>query len=343
AVQARRQPGSVFKPFVYTAALASGIPASHVIYDSPIMLDQVDGTTWAPRNYDRDFKGPLTLRQALKLSVNVVAVKLALEVGLETVAQYAQRLGIETPIPRFPSTAIGAAEVVPIQAAGAYTAFATAGVRVRPRGILRVADAEGRLLWETRPEREQVLDPVTAALMRDLLRDVVDHGSGYAIRDPGVGKLPHDIPAAGKTGTNNDATDVWFVGFTPDLLAAVWFGFDLPKKILPGAAGGVYAAPVFADFMRSVYLSEPPLLPRPQPWTLPAELVTRKVDKESGKLATEWCPGQLVYSEVHIAGTEPTEICDLHGPGGFAGRLRAVLPDSAADSARVRVNPRIKF
>src|SRR5690606_32591605 len=123
ATQALRQPGSVFKPFVFTAALASGIPASHIIYDSPLMLEQADGTIWAPRNFSPEFSGPMTLREALRRSVNIVAIKLADEVGLETVAQYARRMGIETPIPRYPSIAIGAADAIPLQVAVAYTPF----------------------------------------------------------------------------------------------------------------------------------------------------------------------------------------------------------------------------
>jgi len=329
ATQARRQPGSVFKPFVYTAAIASGIPASHVIFDAPLMLEQVDGTTWAPKNYEGDFRGPMTLRQALKLSVNIVAVKLAMEVGMETVAQTARRMGIETPIPRYPSTAIGAAEVIPLEVSSAYTVFANQGVRARPRAILRVEDAEGRVLWEPRSETERVLDPTTAFIITDLLRDVVDHGTGYPVRNPAIGNFPYEIPAGGKTGTTNDATDVWFVGFTPNLLATVWFGFDMPTTILPRAAGGVYAAPVWAEFMRSAYVGDSALVAMPAPWQVPANVTSREIDRESGKLATEWCPRELVVPEYFAPGTEPTEACDLHGPGTLGAPLRAVHPDSA--------------
>lgn len=344
AIQARRQPGSVFKPFVYTAAIASGIPASHVIFDTPVMMEQVDGTTWAPENYDREFRGPMTLRDALKRSINIPAVKLGLEVGIETVAQYAQRMGIETPIPRYPSTAIGAADVVPIQIATAFTTFATQGIRARPRPILRVEDGDGRVLWETRPDTARALDPLTASVMLDLLRDVVDHGTAYGIRDPGRGNLSYDVPAGGKTGTTNDATDVWFAGFTPDLLAVVWLGFDRPKKILPGADGGRYAAPVWADFMRAIYQGDAPLRPIPEPWTMPPELTSQAVDRESGKLATEWCPPTLVYREIYIPGTEPTEACDVHGPGIFGGRLRGIIPDTAVlDTTAARGLPPLRF
>lgn len=344
AIQARRQAGSSFKPFVYAAALSGGIPASHVIFDSPIILEQPDGTTWAPKNYEGTFRGPVTIREALRRSINIVAVKLAMEVGLETVAQFARRMGIETPIPRVPSTAIGAADVIPLQMAEAYAVFANGGIRVRPRAILRVEDAQGRVLWQTRPDSSQVLDPQVAALVVDIMRGVVDHGTGWSIRDPAVGKLPYDVPAAGKTGTTNDATDVWFIGFTPDLLAAVWLGFDRPKPIAPAATGGRFAAPIWADFMRGVYVGDSALRPVPKPWTLPQTLTTRRVDEESGKLATEWCPVDRVYNEYFIPGTEPAEACDIHAPGGiFGAPIRGVVTDSTADSTRITIDPDMRF
>lgn len=353
ATQARRQPGSVFKPFVYTAAIAGGIPASHIIYDTPITLDQPDGSKWSPRNYTNDFKGPMTLREALRRSINVVAVKTGMEVGIETVAQYAQRMGVQTPIPRVPSTAIGAADVIPIQIAEAYTTFANMGIRVRPRGILRVEDADGTVVMETQPERERILDPQVAFIVLDMMRDVVDRGSGYSVRDPNRGGVPYALPAAGKTGTTNDFSDVWFMGYTPDLLAGAWMGFDLPITITANAAGGSFAAPVWARFMKTVYYGpeedttaveeepavsaeadqavvalndEPtgPLRPVPDPWIIPEGLVLRKVDDESGKLATEFCPTEFTYWEVYLPGTEPTELCDLHGPGLYGAPLRGI-------------------
>ena len=253
-------------------------------------------------------------------------------------------MGISTPIPRYPAITIGAADVIPIDVVQAYTPLANHGIRVEPRAILKVEDADGRVLWQTQLEETQVLDTLAVAVVRDMLQDVVDHGTAYTIRSPGLGNLPYEVPAAGKTGTTNDATDVWFVGFTPDLLAGVWFGFDRPQKILPGAAGGVYAAPVWGEFMRSVYEGEDAVRPVPAQWELPELLTTRRVDKESGKLATEWCPEDLVYDEIYIPGTEPNEACDLHGPGLYGAPLRGIVPDSVAgDSARVRVNRRFKF
>jgi penicillin-binding protein 1A len=314
ATQALRQPGSVFKPFVLATAIASGVPVSHVLVDEPFAMEQFDGTVWTPKNFDPDFRGALSLRETLKFSVNIPTIKLALEVGMEPIVQQARRMGITTPIPPYPATAIGAGEMIPLQVAEAYSVFATNGVRAKPFAVTRVEDAEGRLLFETRPERTIALDSTANAIIRDLMRDVVDHGTAYPVRNPAEGNLPYEIAAAGKTGTNNDATDIWFAGFTPNLLAVVWYGFDRPQKITPGAAGGVYVAPVFGQFMRSVYYGEKPLLPKPAPWQLPVTVVVRKIDRSTGQLASPGCPGNLIRSELFATGTEPTEMCELHGP-----------------------------
>ena len=353
ATQARRQPGSVFKPFVYTAAVASGIPASRVMLDAPVNLYMPDGSRWSPRNYTNDFRGEMTLRNALRASINVIAVKLGMEVGLETVAQYAMRMGISTDIPRVPSLPIGVPDVLPIDVAEAYTAFANLGEKVEPRPVLRVEDADGEVVWSSEVERERVLDEKVAYIMVDMMKDVVDAGSGRSIRDPYRGNVPDTLPVAGKTGTTNEGSDVWFAGFTPDLLAVVWFGFDMRTPILPNAAGGGLAAPVWADFMRPLYFGvegvadtvsgeltggEAPARRVPRDWMPPRELTTRTIDAESGKLATEWCPLESLTEEVYLPGTEPTESCDLHAPGLFGVPLRG-LPEVRIDSAADSVPP----
>ncbi|HSL72726.1 MAG TPA: PBP1A family penicillin-binding protein, partial [Longimicrobiales bacterium] len=239
ATQALRQPGSVFKPFVVTAAVAGGIPVSHMVVDSPFSMMQADSTLWEPSNFDPDFRGPINLRETLRHSVNVPTVKLGLEVGLESVSQYARRMGIRSEVPPYPAIALGAAEVNPLQVAEAYSVFATTGYKPTARALLRVEDDQGRVLIpESRSQSVQVLDSATASIVRDLMRDALDHGTGYAVRDPQQGNLPYEIPAAGKTGTTNDYTNVWFAGYTPNLLAIVWFGFDRPQRILPTASGG---------------------------------------------------------------------------------------------------------
>lgn len=323
--QARRQPGSAFKPFVYAAAINSGIPASHILVDAPVVMEQASGEDWKPQNFTGLFSGPMTIREGLRRSINMISIKLANdEVGLETVAQMATRMGIRTPIPRVPATAIGAADVYPIEIAEAYSAFATLGTSTRPFGILRVENAEGQVLWEPQPERTQVLDSLTARVMVSLLEDAVNSGTGAAIR--GTAGLPLSIPAAGKTGTTNNSSDVWFVGFTPNLQAAVWFGMDQPGTIRTGATGGVDAAPVWGDFMRRVYQGEQEdnggqsssgILPTPDPWPMLPGLITRKVDDKTGKLASAWCDSNNAYDEIFIPGTEPTEVCDDSGSSLF--------------------------
>ena len=325
---ANRQAGSSFKPFVYTAAIASRIPASHVVVDAPVVYPQVSGEDWRPANFGGEFKGPMTMREGLYTSTNMIAIKVGWEeVGIETVAQTARRMGIQTEIERFPSTTIGAAEVIPIQMAEAYSTFPHLGTKVRPFPILRVEDSEGVIIWEPQPERTQVLDSMVSRIMVSMLEDVVLRGTGYnAIRIRGG--LPYQVSAGGKTGTTNDGTDVWFAGFTPNLLATVWFGMDAPIPIFslgPGkrqATGGGLAAPVWASFMRRVYMGgqsdedntnyEPhgPLLPIESGWPLLPGLNAVLVDRSTGKLASRWCAEEDRYLEYYLPGTEPTELCD---------------------------------
>lgn len=344
ATQALRQAGSTFKPFVYATAIAHGITPSTVMYDAPLAVTLDNGTVYAPRNYDPDFRGPLTLREALKFSVNTIAVKLGLDVGLEAVAQTAHEYGISTPVPAYPSTSIGAPSVIPMEMTAAFTVFANAGTYVAPRYITSVTDAQGHTLWETHPTRREVADPQVAAIVRDLMRTALDNGTGYPVRNPAQGNLPYTVPAAGKTGTTNDATDVWLVGFTPNLVATVWFGFDRPRRILPGAAGGVYAGPVWGQFMRRVYFEQPPELPIPPPWGFPEGVVARKIDRRSGKLASDFCAGDQAYTEYFVEGTEPTEVCDPYaGTGLFGAPLRRLPSDTMPDTVRVQlpIRPRV--
>ena len=315
ATDAMRPAGSSFKPFVYAAALESEIPASEIIVDAPIVLEQPDGTLWKPRNYEEEFLGPITMRHAFRKSINTVAVRLGMTVGLESVAQTARHLGIRTEVEPYESSAIGAAEVIPLQMLEAYSAFATLGTRVRPFPILRVESAEGELLWEPQPERTRALDSLTARLTVSLMEDVVLQGTGTnGIR--GIAQLPDDVPAAGKTGTTNDGRDVWFLGFTPNLAAAVWYGMDLPESIVPRASGGGLASPVWGEFMRRVYYGDAddevsfPLLPIPDPWPIPDGLIARRVDSRTGLLASRWCAMEDAYVELYLPGTEPTEDCD---------------------------------
>jgi penicillin-binding protein 1A len=329
---AKRQAGSSFKPFVYTSAIASGIPASHIVVDAPVVYPQVSGEDWRPTNFEPEFKGPMTLREGLVTSTNMIAIKVGWEeVGIETVAQTARRMGIQTEIERYPSTTIGAVEVIPLQVAEAYSAFPNMGTKVRPFPILRVEDANGRVLWEPQPERTQVLDSLVSRIMVSMLEDVVTRGTGYNAIRLNAG-LPREVAAGGKTGTTNDGTDVWFTGFTPTLLATVWFGMDRPVPIFRlgrgrrQATGGALAAPVWGTFMKQAYYGRPasdslpavePVLPVPTPWSMPPGLKAVSVDRKTGQLASRWCNAEDQYIEYYIPGTEPTEFCDSSGGRRF--------------------------
>lgn len=328
ATQALRQAGSAFKPFVYTAAINSRIPPTYVVLDGPFMVPQLDGTEWRPSNYDREFLGPMTIRTGLMKSQNMIAIKLADEIGLESVAQTARRMGIRSEIERYHSTAIGAVEVIPLQMAEAYSTFANLGTKVKPFPILRVEDAAGRILWDPQPERTEVLDPLVARIMISMLEGVVAGGTGYnAIRyEYGPAALPYQVAVGGKTGTTNDGTDIWFNGFTPNLLATVWFGMDLPQEIWPNATGAGAPAPVWGNFMKRVYYGDPdaldpelrePVIPIPEPWAISDDLVTRLIDASTGKLASQWCPQDEQRLEMFLPGTEPTEYCDRDDFGLF--------------------------
>ena len=323
--QALRQAGSGFKPFVYTAAITSRIPPTYVVLDGPYITMQADGTEWKPSNYSGRFEGPMTIREGLMKSQNLIAIKLGQEIGLESVAQIAARMGIRSEIERFPSTAIGAVEVRPLEMAEAYSAFANQGTKVRPFPILRVEDATGRILWDPQPERTEVLDPLVARIMISMLQGVVEGGTGYNAIRVNVG-LPTEVVAGGKTGTTNDGTDIWFNGFTPNLLATVWFGLDRPQEIYPRATGAGAPAPVWGNFMRRVYYGDPdaldqelrePTIPIPEPWAIPDALERRLIDRSTGKLASQWCPQEEQILEMFLPGTEPTEYCDRDDFGLF--------------------------
>jgi penicillin-binding protein 1A len=286
ATQALRQPGSAFKPFVYAAALEEGrAPLSHVL-DAPLSIRQADGSYWEPKNYEGDYEGSISLREALRRSRNLATIRLGQEVGIEGVRNLARRAGIRTKIPAYPSVFIGAAAVYPLDLVSAYATFANGGIRVEPRLVSRIEDRNGNLLWQPSADPQPTLEPALAWILTDMLREVVDRGTGYNVRNPQVGDIPYDIPVAGKTGTTNGSTDVWFVGYTPDLLAGVWMGFDRPQTITSGATGGGFAVPVWARVVRKYYESHP----TPEAWQRPADVVVRHISRWTGKAVTEDCP-----------------------------------------------------
>ena len=302
AVNALRQPGSSFKPVVYAAALADSIPANAVVPDTAIAIPLSGGSVYRPDNADDLFLGELTIREALVKSRNVVAVQLAEQVGMDSVIAAARRLGIRSPIVPYPSSAIGASAVRPLEMVAAYTAFANLGAVVEPRFLARVEDRAGRVVWTApAPSQQPALDPGVAFIVRDMLRDAVDRGTGAAVRR----SLPAGVPVAGKTGTTNANTDVWFVGFTPDVVAGVWLGFDAPQTITPGAGGGTLAAPVFAQMLARYYAARGGF-PGGQAWsTPPAGVVTAELDRATGLPADEATPPERRYVEYFLDGTQP--------------------------------------
>jgi penicillin-binding protein 1A len=307
ATQALRQPGSAFKPFIYAAALEKGRSPNYTVSDGPLSIAMGDGTVWSPRNYGGDYGGPTTLRAGLRHSRNMVAIRLGRETGIGAVRDVAKRSGIETRIPGYPSVYLGSAGVVPLQLISAYAPFANGGFRVEPRFVTRVEDNQGRLLWEPPHYPRPAMNPATAWIMTDMLREVVDRGTGYNARNPAVGNLPYTIPAAGKTGTTNDATDVWFVGYTPELLAGVWIGMDQPRTILRGATGGGISVPVWAKVMHAAYDGREP----PAEWTRPPGVVTRRIS--GGRAVTADCPYVWggSYTDVFVAGAAPEPTCQM--------------------------------
>jgi penicillin-binding protein 1A len=297
AVNGMRQPGSAFKPIIYSAALADSIAANAIIPDTALAIPLANGTFYRPGNSDDQFLGPLTMREALTRSRNPVAVQLAQRIGLDSMAAWARRFGIDAPVAPYPSSAIGASVVQPLDLVAAYTVFANLGARVDPRFIHRVEDRTGRAVYSRSESARQVIDARTAFIMRDMMREVVERGTATSVRR----FLPATIPVAGKTGTTNDNTDVWFVGLTPDLVAGVWIGFDRPKTITPGAAGGTLAAPIFGRMLADYYASRAPTLA----WLPPEGLVTAELDRTTGLPVDSTTPPERRYTEYFLPGTEP--------------------------------------
>jgi penicillin-binding protein 2D len=300
AVNGFRQPGSAFKPIVYAAAVANQVAASAWVADTALALEMPNGTIYSPANSDRQFRGAITLRDALTYSRNPVAVQLSLEVGMDSVIALAQRMGITSAIAPFPSSAIGASVVSPLELVRAYAAIANLGVAVEPRMIARVEDRAGRTIW-TPPTATPALalDPRVAFIVRDMLRDAVERGTAGTVRQ----YVPARIPVAGKTGTTNDNTDAWFVGMTPEIVAGVWLGFDRPKPIGSTAFGGTMAAPVWGDMIARYYEGR-----NSSGWTPPGGLLSAELDRVTAEPATEDTPPDQRYTEYFLAGTEPASL-----------------------------------
>jgi penicillin-binding protein 1A len=299
ALLAKRQVGSTFKPFVYATAIADGSSGNRVLSDEPLTI-RTGRTTWTPTNFGGRSDGQLTLRLALARSNNVATVRLAQELGNDRIMRTARANGVTSDLPDVPSLALGAASLTPVELASAYAPFANGGWRVVPHVVTRIEDIDGTFLWERAPStRQRAMSVEDAFLVTSMLETAVDRGTGRAVREAGVWG-----PVAGKTGTTNDGTDAWFVGYSPSLVTAVWLGTDAPRSLGEAASGGRYAAPVWAQFMRRGWRSPED----DRDWPVPPTLAERTVDAYSGQLFGQWCDG-VPQREWFKPGTEPTAVC----------------------------------
>jgi penicillin-binding protein 1B len=297
--QARRPAGSVFKPFVYIAALepAPGGPPitlASMLDDGPLEVSTATGL-WRPANYDKKFHGQVRARDALERSLNVATARLAQRVGIHRVAEVAERLGIESPLPRVPSLAIGSADLSPLELARAYATIANGGIRPQIRTFEDVVDDSGKAVERQPIGFERVLDAGTAYLATSLLEGVIDRGTGRGVRAGGISG-----PIAGKTGTSDEERDAWFVGFSPELVVVVWIGFDEPRSL--GLPSSRVALPVWTRFVREATGGRlrGSFIP-------PAEVVEVDIDPLSGALALAGCPRRA--PEYFLSGTEPAMTC----------------------------------
>ncbi len=320
ATQASRQVGSTFKPFVYAAAVANGYAGNRMLSDEPLSI-RSGRKMWTPTNYGGGHDGRMTMRTALVRSSNIATVRLAQDIGNDRIIDVARANGVTSHLPDVPSLSLGSASLTPLELTAAYAPFANGGWRVIPHVVTRIEQADGTLLWERAPStRDRAMSVEDAFLVTSMLRSAVDQGTGRAVRELGVRG-----PVAGKTGTTNDGTDAWFVGYSPTLVTGVWLGADTPRSLGAAASGGRYAAPVWAQFMRAGWHSPD----RDRAWTPPPALVSRTIDSNTGLLTDGWCgePQQEWFKP----GTEPTKSCD----GGwfrFAGAFDELSTD-AIDAA----------
>jgi penicillin-binding protein 1A len=288
--QIRRQPGSAFKPFVYTVAIDNGYPPCFELLNQPVTIVMANGKRWAPENFDHQFGGKCTLREGIKMSINLVAIRAIMEIApVNQVIDYAHRLGIKSDLPPYESLAIGTGEVQPLEITAAYGVYPNEGVYVEPVSILRIEDKDGNVIEENQPNKREVLSPETAYLMTSMLEDNVNGGTGVRVRNYFAG------PAAGKTGTTQEFADAWFIGFTPQVTAGVWVGFD-NKSVhftTSDGQGGRAAAPIWGKFMKYVY-DDPAIGISPSDFVRPDGIEVDTICAETKGLATPYCPEREV-------------------------------------------------
>ncbi len=320
ATQAQRQPGSSFKPFVYAAALDNGYTPSSVVMDAPIAISQGPGLgVWRPQNYSKKYYGPSTLRRGIENSRNVMTVRLARDMGMPLVAEYARRFGIYDDLPPMLAMSLGAGETTVLRMTAAYSILANGGKKVHATLIDRIQDRYGRTIYRHDPRdcdncsgdwagqdepalvdaRPRVLDEYTAYQMTSMLEGVVQRGTGTRVKE--VGK-----PIAGKTGTTNDEKDAWFVGYSPDLAVGIYLGYDRPRPMGRGMTGGVLAAPIFRDFMQAALADVPAV-----PFRVPAGIKLVSINRKTGLSAN--ASGNEIILEAFKPGTGPPDTYSIIG------------------------------
>lgn len=306
AIQARRQPGSLFKPFVYVTAMdpargQQAFTAATVLDDSPISI-RTGNAVWTPQNYDLKFHGHVTVREALAHSYNIPAVRAAMNAGVPNVIKTAATIGIESHLAPYPSVSLGSFEVTPLEIAYAYSAFANLGVKAEPISILAVSTSEGELKESREVKMKRVAPASVCYVMNSILKDVFNYGTASKARLAGF-----DRPFAGKTGTTSSYRDAWFIGYSPRILSLVWLGFDDGHSVR--LSGGDACVPIWTANMMRVGGLIPDV-----DWKRPEDVIDRQIDPESGMLATPDCP--QTKDEIFVAGTEPTSVCPLHAGSG---------------------------
>jgi penicillin-binding protein 1A len=337
ATQAYRQPGSSFKPFVYATALDNGYTPSSVVLDAPIQIDQGgQGEIWEPKNYAGGYAGPSTLRLGIEKSRNLMTVRLAKDMGMPLVSEYAKRFGVYDNLAPYLSMSLGSGETTALRMVSGYAVLANSGKKIVPSFVDRIQDRYGKTIfrhdarvcadcngasWQNQAEpvlednREQVLDPMTAYQITSMMEGVVKSGTATIVRQLGV-------PVAGKTGTTNDEKDVWFIGYTPDLVAGVYMGYDNPQPMGHGSTGGEIAAPIFLEFMQGALAGKAPV-----DFRVPKGLKLIPIDRKTGLLAQAGQPGVIL--EAFKPGTAPPDVYSVIGfEDDIANERLSVSPDT---------------
>jgi membrane carboxypeptidase/penicillin-binding protein len=301
AMQAHRQPGSLFKPFVYAAALGRGWTLADTLLDEPtVFLDRRNPVPYQPENFSRGYHGTITLRSALEKSINIPTVKLLEQIGYDPVIDLARRLGVRSRLRPYPSLALGAFELSLLEVTSAYGAFANQGLLMQPHYVREITDGDGTTVFTARPDVTEAVSPQVAYLMNQVLTGVVRQGTGKT-----AGRVL-ERTLAGKTGTTDNNTDAWFVGYSRDLVVGVWVGYDEPRGLGHRETGARAALPIWTEFMREALRDRPD-----EPFAIPSGVTNVTVDRLNGCLPDDWADPGRRFAETFIVGTEPTRFCSL--------------------------------